>query len=547
MLLFITTFTAITRRPWWGVGITAAIITIVSYININKLVLRGTPFLPEDLQLATQAAELTQFVDVGGIVRLTIAVILIFLLTWFVDYIAKIKFSETPHHAIIPRATTIIIAVVLFMLSTSFIINHDGSRYEKVNWLDTTFTAWNQTRNYEENGFIIGFLYNWGKFRLKEPENYSEEKITEIKEKYEAEKEKTEGKNLADEDYNIVVVLNESFFDPSIIEKYYPHGGGDVTPNLHKIMKKYSSGYIYTLDYGGGTANIEFEAFTGMTNYWINTVPYTDLIPKAGDIPSIASFAKENGYKTTAIHPYNGGMYKRNISLRNEGFDTFITEIEMTHKDHEGDSEYINDRSAYMETLNVLEGSDKKQMVGLITMQNHTPYKETTYKKHDFEVAELRNDEDGRKEKIETYYQTLHESDKYLGEFIDKLEKSDEKTVVLFFGDHSAGLFHELNDSEDTSEEFTLSRTTPYFIYANFELEKSDLPKTTPNCLVNTLYNKLGVKKPTMSYLLDKLCAEQPILVGTYFGYKVPEETEILNEYRLVTYDILGGKKYWMN
>ena len=28
---------------------------------------------------------------------------------------------------------------------------------------------------------------------------------------------------FADENYNIVLILNESFFDPAIIENYYPH------------------------------------------------------------------------------------------------------------------------------------------------------------------------------------------------------------------------------------------------------------------------------------------------------------------------------------
>ena len=126
---------------------------------------------------------------------------------------------------------------------------------------------------------------------------------------------------------------------------------------------------MYSLDYGGGTANIEFETFTGLTNFWLNTVPYTALVPKAGEIPSIARTLKDAGHSTVAIHPYNGGMYKRNISLKNEGFDEFITEIEMEYTEHEGTSEYINDKSAYEETLKALRGSEDAQVVGLITMQ----------------------------------------------------------------------------------------------------------------------------------------------------------------------------------
>lgn len=546
MFLILVIFVGIFGSVCWGTGSLSAIIILITYINIHKFSARGTPLLPEDFQLASEASSLSQFVDAWSIVRLVIAIILVFVLTFVVSKITK----EKPSKKILARVTTILIAGLLFLTTTDFIRNNEGGRYEKIEWLNTTFTAWNQTRNYDENGFIVGFLYNWGKFKLTAPENYSEVEIHRIKTKYEeiAEKENANKESLSDKNYNIVVILNESFYDPELIKEYYPYTGGDITPNLHKIMNENPSGYMYTLDYGGGTANIEFEVLTSLTNYWINAVPYTNLIPKAGNIPSIASFAKENGYEALAIHPYNGGMYKRNIALFNQGFDTFITEKEIRYKEHEGTSEYINDRSAYNEVLDTLREKDGKQMIALITMQNHTPYNSETYAENNFKLQVLNEEENlERKSDIETYFQTLYKSDEYLGEFIESLNTLDEETVVLFFGDHSAGLFHELNDSDNDSIEFITSRTTPYFIYSNFGIEKQDLPKTTPNCLVDTLYNTLNVKKPALSYLTNAVCKEQPILAQTYFGNNALKETKLLDEYKLVTYDILSGKKYWEN
>jgi phosphoglycerol transferase MdoB-like AlkP superfamily enzyme len=92
----------------------------------------------------------------------------------------------------------------------------------------------------------------------------------------------------------------------------------------------------------------------------------------------------------------------------------------------------------------VLKESDQKQMSGLITMQNHTPYNAENYEKTQFAVT---NDdiEDQRKSDIAIYYQSLHNSDQYLGEFIDEINKLDEKVVILFFGDHAAGLFDNVN------------------------------------------------------------------------------------------------------
>ena len=257
---------------------------------------------------------------------------------------------------------------------------------------------------------------------------------------------------------------------------------------------------------------------------------------------------KNQKYNTSAIHPFNGGMYKRNIALKNEGFDSFTTELEMDFTEHEGDSDYINDKSAYNQVIKSLTSTKKKQVIGLITMQNHTPYNGSTYERHDFTVTPSKEISDTRKNSIETYLQTLHESDKYLGEFIEDLKHVDKKVAVLFFGDHSAGLFDIVNDNSD-KEVRDLARVTPYFIWANYNagLKTNDkLPTTTPNCMVNTMFNRFKWQKNEFYYLVDDVCREQPILTATYLDGKEFELTNTLQDYQLLTYDILGGERYWI-
>ena len=557
----------------WGVmgspTITAGsfwvLLIIVTYIHINKFYSRQTPLLPEDFQLASEAHSLTKFVDSGSIIRLFVAIAIVVALTILFYKRAAKKLhlvrgwkakGFAQKHAVWIRLLAIVLAGSAFYVSTDFIRHHNGSRYEDIPVLGTHFTAWDQNRNYDDNGFILGFLYNFQKLKLVEPEVYSKDKIDYIRNEFNAiaEEKNTNRKNPADDDVNVIVILNESFYDPAIenngekLEDYYPHTGGDVMPNLHKIQQKYPSGKMYSLDYGGGTANIEFETFTSLTNYWTDTVPYTTLIPKAGQIPSIAQMLKTRGYTTTAIHPFNGGMYKRNISLANEGFDTFITENEMDYTEHEGNSEYINDRSAYKQTLKVLTEGEGKQMIGLITMQNHTPYNADIYDGTQFSVLNDEIDEQ-KKSDISIYYQTLHNSDKYLGEFISELDKLDKKVVVLFFGDHSAGLFDDVNMHEKKAVR-DLARLTPYFVYSNYDSGfrgKKTLVTTTPNCMVNTMLNGLNWQKDSIYYLVDEACKNEPILTATYMEGRQTSMAAVLEDYELVTYDILGGKKYWMS
>ncbi len=556
---------AICGRPILTAGIGFGAIAILTFIHISKFNSRGYPLLPEDFQLASEASSLTKFVSIGAIVRLIIAIIIVeLLLVTFSHYCGKkLHLRRTGEkkqniflrQLAITRVVTLVIVIPVFMSATYFARHNSGSRYEAT-FLGTTFTAWNQNRNYNENGFILGFLYNFQKLNLDTPEGYSEERIANIKKQYSivANAENAKRKKVSDEDTSVVVILNESFFDPSVefqgkkFSDYYKIEGGDVLPELHKIQSSTPSGLMYSLDYGGGTANIEFEALTSMTNFWTNSVPYTALIPKAGNIPSIARTLKKSGYTTSAIHPFNGGMYKRNIALKNEGFDSFRTELEMDFKEHEGNSEYINDRSAYQQTLKELSESDNNQLVGLITMQNHVPYNDSTYPERQFSVSASEEISAESKQKIETYLQSLHESDKYLGEFIDGLKELDKKVVVLYFGDHSAGLFGIVNKNSD-KEVRDLARTTPYFIWANYDVDlkaSEDLPTTTPNCMVNSMLNRLQWQKDPFYYLVDDVCTSEPILTATYLDGLDFELTETLQNYQLLTYDILGGEHYWI-
>ncbi len=552
---------AIVNRPLAVVAVVWVLENILGYIHVNKFNTRGYPLLPEDFQLAEQAGSLAKFINIDGLIRLILScVLMVVIVLLFAHFFEKKLHLKNPkegktflgRHQIASRALVMLIAVTSFMYVTEFARHNSGDKYEETP-IGTYFTAWNQNRNYDENGCIVGFLYNIQKLSLNAPDGYNEDYIKEVAEKYTtiAEEKNLDRKDPAKENVNFVVILNESFYDPSVefngvkFSDYYPYTGGDVTPNLHRIQQKCPSGKMYSIDYGGGTANIEFETLTGYSNYWLASVPYTAIIPKLKSVPSIANDLKEDGYNTTAIHPFNGGMYKRNISLEKEGINNFITESEMTYTEHDGESEYINDRSAYNELLKNLKESGDRQFIALITMQNHTPYNDWTYEENKYKITDESIDEENRKQ-IETYFQSLHNSDKYLGEFIDSLDRMDEKVVVLYFGDHSAGLFEKLANSDD-KKLVDLAHVTPYFVYANFDIGVGNkkLPTTSPNCMVNTTLNILNWQKSARYYMLDSVCSEAPILAPTYLEDGAPE-TEILKEYELTIYDILGGERYWL-
>lgn len=574
LLIFCLTaiLAALLWRPFLASGIMFSIISIFMYINTQKYHYRAMPLLPEDFQMVEQAGDLTEFVEPWGIVRLVCGVIFILVGTWLIDHFAKRAFGKSKagipwweRWAIIPRCSFVAIALVAFTLMSEFLLHHNTEEHGNVTWLDTVFEDWNPPANYKKNGFLMAFLYNAGMAELVAPAEYSETKVAQIAQELE-EKKQTAEENLpplSEVVDNIILVLDESFYDPSILHEPYEHSGGDVTPNLHKIFQKYPSGYMYSPEYGGSTANVEFAAMTGLSNYWLNDFPYTNFATKISTLPGVASYAKENGFDTTAIHGYDGNMYKRNTVYNRMGFDEFRDEGKMIHTDRENEVGYISDRSMYNEALDILEQNKDKQMLGIITMQNHGPYDSAKYPDRQF----MLNDELHGWYNVVSSYESLHHADQYLGEFIAELDRLNEKTVMIWFGDHAAGVLGQYVDSED-QDLVNLAHLTPYFVYANFELDNDysvkevaeintksgfqfdtvgvNLPTVTPNCLPNILYNLLDVQKPELMYLLDTVCEETPILAPVYFNGELPAESKALKEYEIINYDFSNGNNYWL-
>ena len=588
IFLLMLVIAAVTWRVFFTAGLSFAAISIIMYANEEKMAARAAPLLPEDFLMADQVGAMTQFVDMSDIYRLAGGVVLLligagllehFLRRWIGKDREKALWWEK--FAIVPRVTLTLMASAALVLAARPIMQHSGANFYTIDWLDAEMEAWNQTSNYARNGFVLGFVYNLGTTEATRPDDYSEQRVREILAKYQQiqDVENAKREKLSDTVDNIILVMDESFYDPALLTEEYYHNAEDLVPTLHKLMAKYPSGYMYSPEYGGGTANIEFEAYTGLSNYWAKAMPYVDFLSRSSNIPGLVKMADQDGYSTTAIHAYYGSMYKRNLVYPNMGFDTFIDIDDFTYTERESPTTYLNDWSIYQEALDILHDHDGPQMLGLITMQNHTG----------FDCGVLDDDEVSLMDGIEwprvSSYVCLRKTDNYLADFIDELEKLDERTVMIWFGDHAAGVLDKYIYSEDKAKQ-NLAHLTPYFIYANFELTKPytakevaainrasgfdyaailsvaartpaakaaatklansiDLPTTTPNCLSNTLLDILGVKKSTLYYLVDEVCSTTPILAPSFYAGEEPEDSEVLREYELVNYDILNGEQYW--
>lgn len=82
--------------------------------------------------------------------------------------------------------------------------------------------------------------------------------------------------------------------------------------------------------YGGGTANIEYQALTGMNLANFNDsliVPYQQMVPNQKDPYSFNQMwtQKYGDNASTAIHPYYQSMYLRNVNYAKFKFSYLYT------------------------------------------------------------------------------------------------------------------------------------------------------------------------------------------------------------------------------
>lgn len=540
-------FVGIFRNWRISMSILFSLATIVMYINTEKMASRNTPFLPEDLAMSGEAGGLASMINFGRFSNMLFMIVVIIIITIIVNKISKkiwhFKFSKKQKIAIfILQIALILICAHFLNLHTLEIRNLSGKgTFIKVENLETSIDFTDQAYNYQTNGFILATISNLQAKTQKQPEGYSKEAVQKIVQKYKkiAEENNKNRKKLSDEKVNVVYVMSESFIDPKLGKHLYDYGNKEPIPYTKKLKKSQSSGWAASSEYGGGTANVEFEALTGLSNFFLNSIPYTSIVPANKDTPSIVKNFNENGYKTIAMHPYNRNMYRREVVYPNLGFQEYKSADGFKNNSKIDNSKYISDESAFNEVLAELKNSQKPEFIHLVTMQNHMPYEENTYSEHNFSVNAKNGANPDNTKTIRAYLEGISYSDKAMKNFLSEIEKLNEKTIVVFWGDHWPGIYGEMFEKELNKNDI---RRTPLFVYSNFKKEKQDLG--TSSLIYNQILalNAFDSKLSPFQYLLSDLREKYPALTKQFV--KTDEKSDILKDFEMIEYDILSGNKY---
>lgn len=518
-------------------------IGVLGFANYMKMSYRQEPIYPDDLKMITEIGLLK---DMTGTMLFTVilaaAGTVLGLFCWYM-----FRSLKKGRRFQLIRLTTLLVAIGLLGYISNF--NNPDNLLRKAYNKTALWIPYSQKMNYYNTGFIGGFLYNLKVEPMDEPEGYSKAKIKEITEKYQKLADE-KNKAVEKESPNIVFVMSESFSDPSRLNGI--EVSGEPLADYYEVADQTYSGNMLSQNYGGGTANIEFEALTGFSMALFNaqlTTPYTMLVPKMDQLPSIVSALNAQSYQTTAIHPYNTSMYKREDVYQTLGFDQFISERTMTYTDTIENNPYISDESAYKEVMTLLKEEKTPQFIHLVTMQTHMPYN-GKYDRLGYS-AEI-SDGSGTLD-LENYLQDISYSSTALKQFTEELKNLSRRTLVVFWGDHLPGIYSDTIQAKNDKQ--TLHETQFLMFDSKGKLEK----KTTQDAITSPFYFVANLMEQTNQttngfyQLLLSLEQELPAFERELYyqngqWYKEAQfnrsQQEIYDEYQLIQYDIVAGKQY---
>ncbi|MGZ5415543.1 MAG: LTA synthase family protein [Nocardioides sp.] len=547
---------AVVGRLWATTALMATATAVVAVAQHEKVRLLREPLYPSDWEFVRNIGFLVDMVGPRVVVLLVAGVLVMAVATFSAARFLRRRLAGTRHPAArwpwwsraALRATT----GALCLLGISYLggFNSPGNAVRGTyDALGADWRPYSQQRNYLGNGFVGGFLYNLSVPEMAEPSGYGAAEMHRITARYEtaATRINRTRDTRALKDVNVVMVLSESFSDPTALEGV--HLGEDPIPFTRRLMGSTTSGRMLAQAIGGGTANMEFEALTGMSMSQLPPqlrVPYQRLIPERTTFPSAVDWFRQHGHRAVAIHPYTTEMYRRRDVYRVLGFDDFVHDSTMRDTTVSGHDGFISDAAAFDELTQRLDESPEPLFVNLVTMQNHMPF-EGRYD----DPAHVTGPDGEPMAETGQYVRGLSHTDAALRGLIADLGRSDEKTVVLLYGDHLPSTY---SDSVHAANDKRAMRETPFFVWANYGTGIGPQPTTSPTHFMDLLLERAGAAVPPYYALLQELRQEVPaidsgMLVDGEDRLVTPaalsdRARRLLREYRLVQYDLAVGSRY---
>lgn len=581
----------IINRFWIATAIFSTVMTVYAVANHIKIESRNEPVLPADLNFITggNTGQLASFIPQSsqGLVNTAVSgviwLVVICIIMQFIDGRNAIIYCSWRHpftgiKNLAGTLTRIVAACCSFALCFSFVWGFGNEGYWSTDFaknLGDSPQIWNGLADSTNNGPVVNFLRLAHTKTMDKPNGYSQEAMEKISRKYTEQAKQlnqTRTENMTDN--TVIMVLSETFSDPTRVPGV--SFSEDPMPNIRHVKAQTTSGLMLSPGYGGGTANIEYQALSGlsMANYSSTlSIAYQQLVPSLKWAPTLnQAWDKANGKGSSiAFHAYNRNMYFRDLNYKKFGFSKFYAtdgtpQLKVLRP--LGSAWYASDESFYSEVLKKISSSDQKKFYQVVTMQNHMPY-EDFYPDNQFKDEDTSSNlQDDEKQNIETYTKGLSYTDQATTEFLNQLNHIDRPITVVFYGDHLPGIYSTAYSSKDN---ILGLHETDYFIWSNdasksagTKLDDVSSAYTSSNYFSAQLASHLNAKVSPYLAFLTKMHetipaisipssaggnTDEPVYLdaaGNRINNKQlsKEAKTMLHDYQLIQYDMSVGKNY---
>ena len=398
----------------------------------------------------------------------------------------------------------------------------------------------------QQNGWLLNFMTSLSYSFVQEPEGYSEDRVNEIAQRYTG----TAGDAEAYPE-NLIVIMNESFSDFSGFDKL--ELSDDPAPFYHSLTENTIKGTMYSPVHGGGTANVEFEYLTGDSLSFLPSSTVAYQLYLYDGCPSLVSLVDELGYHTIAFHPYYSSGWNRTSVYDWLGFDEQWYDEDV--EDPSYVRGYISDSCDYSQLYQFTEETEGPTFIFNVTMQNHSSYAQGWNNLS--RDVELTGDSADKSSVADQYFSLIRASDDAIRELIEYYSNCEERTMIVFFGDHQPPLENSFYEylygkslDDRTTEEAMLQYETPFFIWANYDIPEAQDVRLGSNFLGTLTAQVAGF--PLTGYmqlhadLMEEFEAITPIGILTTDGTATEDVSDLTetqqalyDDYRIMAYNHL--------
>ena len=511
--------------------------------NHYVMAFRSTPFVPWDLLSVRTAASVAQNYDFTPTPRMIVVTVLFVLLMVAVRVLRKVPRIKLP----IRLGSAVLCGLALCL----FVNTLQQETFQNKHYLyPFLFTPAYMTK---VNGMAVTFAMDLAYVAVDKPEGYSAEEAQKTLEQYgntdnvfaDDEENTNDSKNRGEDANNkdlpnIIVIMDEAFSDLSVVGDLETNE--DYMPFMHKMQQGADhtiTGYAQVSVCGGNTANSEFEFLTGNTMSFLpsGSIPYQQYITK--DTPSLASYLASLGYETYAQHPYYASGWNREKVYPLLGFEHLNFIDDYANKTYV--RKYVSDDADMQHIIDTYENKEdgKPAFIFNVTMQNHGGYTDAFS-----DLSEDVHATNYNSEVLDRYLSLIRLTDQSLEKLVDYFSTVDEKTVIVFFGDHqpSDTVAAQVQDSmllpgESVPDEQLRKRyQVPYLVWANYDIDGATQQNTSLNYLSAEVLKAAGVPTDAYQNFLLDLQKSYPVMSAAGRTDASDADENMLSTYKKLQY-----------